>query len=209
MSRVIKIQPIENVFSLTWNLGARCNYDCMYCPSSLHNNYSEHVNFELLQTRWKNILEKTSYRNLKYKISFTGGEVTANPDFIGFLTWLHDHYDQLLFRILVTTNGSSTLAYYKKLFTLVDNISFSVHSEHINEQRFFYTVIELHHSLGQDKHLHVNIMDEPWNRHRIKLYTDLLNEQNISWSVNAIDFDFQTRSYPIMKGKLNLDIPQS
>jgi len=206
MPNIIKIQPVSPVFSVTWNIGTRCNYDCMYCPTSLHDNYSENSPLAVLQQRWQSIYEKTHRRKLKYKISFTGGEVTANKQFLPLVEWLRTQYSTHIDQILLTTNGSASFQYYKKIFECVNNISFSLHSEHVNEQLFFNKIIKLHQQLESGKHLHVNIMNEFWNQSQIEKYITLLNKHAISHSINAIDYSVQTRSYPIMKGKLNLGI---
>lgn len=206
MSNIIRIEPVERVFSITWNFGARCNYDCMYCPTNLHDSTSPHRTIHELKKIWLSIVDKTQQKNLKYKISITGGEVTGNRDFIPFLTWLKNNYTNQIDKILLTTNGSATLKYYQRLLTLVDNISFSMHSEHINEQKFFDIVLNLKQDLPLNKHMHVNIMDEWWNQDRIKLYCSILEKHQISHNVNRIDYSSQTRTYPIMKGKLNLAI---
>jgi hypothetical protein len=159
-----------------------------------------------LQQRWQSIYEKTHQRKLKYKISFTGGEVTANKQFLPLVHWLRAEYTSHIDAILFTTNGSASFQYYKKIFDWVDNISFSLHSEHVNEQQFFQKIIKLHQQLELGKHLHVNIMNEFWNQDQIKKYVKLLDDHAISHSVNTIDYSVQTRSYPIMKGKLNLGI---
>lgn len=209
MTKIIRIEPVVRVFSITWNLGARCNYDCMYCPSSLHDSTSPHKSLQELKRVWVDIVEKTQAKNLKYKISFTGGEVTGNKYFLPFLTWLRNNYADKIDKILLTTNGSATLKYYQRLLNLVDNISFSTHSEHINEQKFFDTVIALKSHLPKNKHIHVNIMDEYWNQDRIKLYSELLAKNQISHNVNRIDYSAKTRDYTVMKGKLNLAIARA
>jgi organic radical activating enzyme len=202
MEKVIKIQPIDNVFSLTWNFGPRCNYDCMYCPTKFHNNITSHYTLLYLQNYWQNIFEKTKHRGLLYKISITGGEVTGNKDFIPFIQWLRDNHNQHIFKILLTTNGSATKKYYEKLYNLIDNISFSTHSEHIDEQKFFKTITSI--KLPEGKHMHVNIMDEFWNQDRIELYKKILEKHQISYGVNEINYNHKIRDYPIFKGKLNL-----
>jgi len=204
MNKIIKIIPADRVFSVTWNLSIRCNYDCMYCPTTLHDSTSPHPDLETLQNRWISIVSNTQHKSLKYKISFTGGEVTGNKNFVPFLQWLRHNYGHQIDKILITTNGSATYKYYNKLLDCVDNISFSVHSEHIDEKKFFDTVLNLHRNLPTGKHIHVCIMDEYWNVDRIKLYQQLLTNHNISHNVNQIDYSVQTRSHPIMKGKLNL-----
>ena len=209
MPKVYKLEPIDRVFSITWNIGTRCNYDCMYCPTTLHDNHSKHTSLELLKRRWQLIYEKTSHTNLPYKISFTGGEVSANKNFLPLVRWIRNYHESKIFKILATSNGSASLSYYRRLITLVDNLSLSLHSEHVDEQKFFDTVLLLHQNLPVGKHLHVNIMDEFWNQQRIPYYQALLKQQGISHSVNKIDYSLQTRTVPIMKGKLNLALQQS
>lgn len=201
---IIRIAPFESTFSITWNLGRRCNYDCMYCPVELHDATSNHYSLAELQLYWNNIISKTQSKNLKYKVSFTGGEVTGNKDFVPFLKWLRSNYNNQIAQLLITTNGSATYKYYRGLFDLVDNISFSLHSEHVDEQKFFDKVIKLKQHLPIGKHIHVNIMDEYWNRDRFLIYTKILSDQKISNTINQIDYSQQTRTVPVLKGKLNL-----
>lgn len=206
MPEIYKLEPVDQVFSITWNIGTRCNYDCMYCPTELHDNHSKHATLELLKQRWQSIYQKTQDKNLSYKISFTGGEVSANKSFLPLVCWIRNTYQSQIAMILATSNGSASFAYYTRLFALIDNLSLSFHSEHADEQKFFDLVIALHQNLPPGKHLHVNIMDEFWNQDRIPAYQDLLSKHQISHAVNAIDYSLQTRSIPIMKGKVNLAI---
>jgi molybdenum cofactor biosynthesis enzyme MoaA len=204
--KIISVTPVDEYFSITWQLGIRCNYDCMYCPTSYHDSTSLHHSLDKLQQAWISIFEKTKHHNLKYKVSLTGGELTTNKHFLPFVEWLRENYNQHLFKILLTTNGSATLNYYKKVFKVIDNISFSMHSEHINETEFFNMIIELSKAINPDKFMQVNIMNEFWNRNRIPAYTALLDKHHISYSVNDIDYQHQTRDFPIFKGDLNLGI---
>jgi organic radical activating enzyme len=200
---ITSVEPIDSVFSITWKITVRCNYDCMYCPTKWHNNNGEHHSLQQLKDAWHRILEKTQQSNLPYKISFTGGEITTNKNFLPFLQWLRSYYNDKIFMILMTTNGSASYQYYTKLTKLVDNLSFSVHSEHIDEKRFFDTILKLK-SNNPECFVHVNIMDEFWNRERIPLYVQLLEQHSISHSINTVKYSLQTRTVPIMKGKLNL-----
>jgi hypothetical protein len=178
----------------------------MYCPPSLHDNTSRHPDLSLLQQRWQSIYSKTSDKNLPYKISFTGGEVSSNKSFLPLVEWLRNTYGNSIFKILVSSNGSASLRYYTRLFRLVDNLSLSFHSEHADENKFFSQVIALRKNVPPGKHLHVIIMDEKWNQSRIPLYTDILIKHKISHSVNKIDYSKANRIEPIMKGKQNLAI---
>jgi hypothetical protein len=159
MTKIISINPTEKYFSLNWQIDIRCNYDCMYCSSEWHNDSSEFKGMEELQNVWLNVFNKTKNLNLPYKISFTGGELTANKNFLPFVTWLKNNYSEYLFKVLVTTNGSASTGYYQKMFEAVDNISFSLHSEHIDEQKFFNKLIQLRKKLLPNNFIHVDIMN--------------------------------------------------
>lgn len=202
---IVKVTPVNQVFSITWMLGARCNFDCMYCDSEYHNSTDTHHTLEELKDYWNDIYKNTCHRNLKYKISFGGGEVTTNKDFLPFAIWLKEQFGDKIDKLLLTTNGSAGLQYYKNLLVAIDNISFSVHTEHINEKKFFNTVVELHKEISIDKFLHVNIMNEFWNSDRIPKYEKILKDNGISYSINEINYSTQTRKIPIFKGKLNLE----
>jgi MoaA/NifB/PqqE/SkfB family radical SAM enzyme len=202
--KIIRVEPIEKYISLTWMIGAICNYDCMYCPSWSHNNDRPHNTFEDLKTTWLNFYTATRDKNLSYKISFTGGEVTANKNFLPLIKFLRQQQNVNI-RILLTTNGSASGRYYQQIANLVDSIIFSTHSEFFDEQKFFKKVFLINQQMIRpEKSVHVNIMDEYWNQDRIKLYKQLLDNHDISYSVNAINYDIKIRDFPLQKGQLNL-----
>lgn len=205
MNNIISVEPIEKVFSITWMIGRRCNYDCMYCPTELHDKVSSHHDLLKLKEAWKNIHYQTSAKQLAYKISFTGGEVTANKNFLPFVIWLKQNYN--ISSILITTNGSAGLKYYEKLTNYVDSISFSTHTEFMNEKLFFQKVIYLNKLMPRPKKsFHVNIMDEFWAKDRIQLYEKFCMKNEISFSINKIEYDKKTRAEVLKNGRSNLEI---
>ena len=193
------------MISLTWMIGSRCNYDCMYCPTQLHDATSAHPDLEKLKLAWNNLYSRTKHLNQPYKISFTGGEVTANKSFLPLIEYIKNgEFD--IGQLVVTTNGSASLNYYQRLCNLIDCISFSTHSEFFNEAEFFTKVDQLNQIMTRpEKSLHVNIMDEYWNQDRIKLYKTWLQDRGISYSVNYINYDQQTRTHVLNQGKQNLE----
>jgi MoaA/NifB/PqqE/SkfB family radical SAM enzyme len=206
IEKIISVTPTTEYLSLTWMLGARCNYDCMYCPTELHDATSQPHDLETMQQVWKNIYEKTQYKNLLYKISFTGGEVTANKNFLPLVQWLRNNYKDIAM-ILLTTNGSASKRYYIDLCQHVESISFSTHSEFMNEKRFFETVAAINKIMVRPKKsIHVNIMDEYWNQERIKIYQKFLDQHAVSYSVNSVDYATATRTYVLNQGEQNLAI---
>lgn len=204
--KIVQVNPLPEHFSVTWMLGSRCNYDCMYCPSELHDTNSRPHDLETMQRVWQNIYNQSCDKNLPYKISFTGGEVTANKNFLPLVQWLRTSFSSIDM-LLLTTNGSASKNYYLKLAQYVESISFSTHSEFMNEQEFFDKVLAVNQVMPRPKKsVHVNIMNEYWNQDRILLYQQWLQQHGISHSVNSIDYSFQTRNMFLNKGKKNLAI---
>jgi MoaA/NifB/PqqE/SkfB family radical SAM enzyme len=204
MTEIIKVTPTDVAIKLTWMIGARCNYDCMYCSTELHDKTSQHHSLEYMQNAWMSFYEKTKDLDLPYKIAFTGGEVTANKNFLPLVRWMREQPVEL--KILLSSNGSASLPYYLKLCKLVDALSLSVHSEFINEKVFFEKAKELNKvMIRPEKSFHINIMDEFWNQDRIPIYKKFLEEHDISHSVNRINYTVQTRTFPIFSKKAKHD----
>lgn len=204
-NKIIRVEPTTPMIALTWMIGSRCNYDCMYCPAELHDKTSAHPDFEKLKMVWKSLYQKTKDQQLPYKISFTGGEVTANKSFLPLVEYLTSG-EFNIGQLIVTSNGSASLIYYKKLTQLVDAISFSTHSEFINEKTFFNKVLIINNMMIRPKKsFHLNIMNEFWNQDRIELYKSWCNHHNVAYSINTIDYGNQIRNNPIMQGTYNLE----
>jgi MoaA/NifB/PqqE/SkfB family radical SAM enzyme len=203
-SPIVRIEPTETMISLSWMLGPRCNYDCMYCSTTNHNNTSPHPKIEKLLMAWESFYSRVAHIGLPVKIAFTGGEVTANRGFLPLLEHIRNG-DYNIGQIVVSTNGSASLKYYQKLASQVDAISFSTHSEFFNEAVFFDKVIKINKLMVRPKKsVHVNVMDEPWNADRNIMYQELLAKHNISYSVTKINFSRQIRTYPLQQGVKNL-----
>jgi MoaA/NifB/PqqE/SkfB family radical SAM enzyme len=205
MQNIIKVLPTEKYYSVTWMLGKLCNYDCMYCPAEWHDKDSRPHDLETMKQVWINIYSKTQHLKLPYKISFTGGEVTANKNFLPLVQWLRKEYPTI--RIEITTNGSASVRYYKDLAILVNSITFSTHSEFMHEKEFFDKVLLVKYTMLKLKSdVHVNIMNEFWNQERIELYKQFLTKYNIDYSIENIDYSTQIRTNFVNKGTQDLVI---
>lgn len=196
MKKIIRIEPTNPVFSVIWNIGLRCNFDCMYCPSFFHNLTDLDKSLDELKSDWIEIFNKTQQKQLKYKIAFTGGEVTLNKNFLPFLEWLNVEYSNYISEVGFTTNGSANQQYYIKLIELniITYVCFSTHSEFFNEQKFFKTVKAVHkRSIELNKSMHVNVMNEYWNTAQNNKYVEYLTANGINCSLNEIDYSHKIR----------------
>ena len=122
--------PHQDSIKIEWNLGKRCNYDCSYCPASIHDNSSPHTDIAIL----KATVDKLMMLGKTIRISFTGGEPCVHPKFVELVKYCKDVGVSW---ISVTTNGTLPYEFYSALEA--DQIVFSIHLE-FDWERVFNTV---------------------------------------------------------------------
>lgn len=182
-----KVTPYKDLFSITWNIGPRCNFACSYCPPKWNDKTSPHKTLDEFKAIWLDILAKSQYKNKPYKLSFTGGEVTLNKNFKPFTIWLQDNYKDRIENIGITTNGSATLKYYLELIEYVDFISFSSHFDWANKDKFYKNITETHKKATLlNKNIYVNIMNEDNNQKDVNELFEYCKENKIPAGINAI-----------------------
>jgi len=76
MYKIIGRWPHQNTIKIEWNIGKRCNYDCSYCPSMIHDNISPHTDINILKTT----VDVLSNLGTKVRLSLTGGEPCVHSD---------------------------------------------------------------------------------------------------------------------------------
>lgn len=111
----------QDSIKVEWNIGKRCNYDCSYCPGSIHDNNSPHTNIDILKTA----VDKLMALGKPIRLSFTGGEPTVHPKFKELIVYCKDIGVNW---ISVTTNGTLPVEFYSML--PVDQYVFSIHFEY-------------------------------------------------------------------------------
>jgi MoaA/NifB/PqqE/SkfB family radical SAM enzyme len=126
-------------FLITWDLGPRCNYDCSYCPSHRHDNFSPYASLEELENTADFLFSYISlisrYRNNKdFHVSFTGGEPTVNPNFIEFAKYIKKEYtkkylNQFNLKLDLTTNGAMGNKICDAVIQNFDFVTVSYHAE--------------------------------------------------------------------------------
>ena len=200
---IIKVEPYFQSFVIHWLIGTRCNYNCSYCPDMWHNYTAQDKSLDELQKGWLKVIEKNNSRIQKYELSFLGGENTLNKDFLPFLQWIHNNFRNIISNIGFITNGTASIKYYKEALNYCDWITFSIHSEFMNEYKFFKTVTKINELSKNTKcKIKVNIMNESWHHDRIKIYKNYLDKLNIDNYVHPIhDFheNKKTKNVPVQK----------
>jgi MoaA/NifB/PqqE/SkfB family radical SAM enzyme len=130
MYKVTSRWPHQGSIKVEWNLGKRCNYDCSYCPASIHDNTSLHVDIAIL----KKAVDDLVALNKPIRLSFTGGEPCVHPKFDELVRYAKH---KGVSWISVTTNGTRPFEFYSSL--PVDQYVFSIHFEY-DWRRVFNTV---------------------------------------------------------------------
>ena len=120
----------QDSIKIEWNLGKRCNYDCSYCPASIHDNTSPHREWMNLQ----DTVDRLMTLGKPIRLSFTGGEPCVHPKFLELIKYCK-HVG--VSWISVTTNGTLPFEFYSALEA--DQIVFSIHLE-FDWKRVFNTV---------------------------------------------------------------------
>ena len=122
-----------SAIKIEWNLGKRCNYDCSYCPSEIHDNSSTHTDIEIL----KSTVDKLASLGKSIRLSFTGGEPCVHPKFSELVKYARH---KGITWISVTTNGTLPHEFYSSL--PVDQLVISLHLEY-DWQRVYNTMSKI------------------------------------------------------------------
>ena len=203
MNKIIKIAPTERFFSISWIPHIRCNYDCMYCPENRHDNTTVFPDLEQMKSHWQQIFNKTSHLGLPYKINWSGGEPTLWKNFLPIINWIQSEYGSYIKQMGTISNGSASAKYYLKLFSHLDYLTFSTHTEYLDEKKFFKTAQDCQrYAVDNNKSFMINIMEEYWNLETSKRLIDLCKQYHINFHVSQIIYNLPgTRNYPIFKIK--------
>ena len=130
MYKVTSRWPHQGSIKVEWNLGKRCNYDCSYCPSAIHDNTSPHTDINTLRSTVDKLVELGK----PIRLSFTGGEPCVHPKFDELVRYAKH---KGISWISVTTNGTRPFEFYDTL--PVDQYVFSIHLEY-DWRKVFNTV---------------------------------------------------------------------
>jgi len=196
-----------------WFLGKRCNFDCVYCSPSIHDNHSEYPLLEKLLDYY-DYLTNTIVNNEKNKKTisyiFGGGEPTLIPGYIEFLEHItNDNRFNSEIRTLTNLTGSP-----KKLYRLnqLCDITFSVHLAYMTDK--FIDKADRFFSLRDEtsKSLTMKFMYDKRYAERIDKMLEVLNNHtNLNYSVtplhdksdkNLYQYDDNDKKYFKLRGKL-------
>lgn len=174
MYKVTSRWPHQDQIKVEWNIGKRCNYDCTYCPSIIHDNTSQHTDIAIL----KNTVDKLMTLGKPIRLSFTGGEPCVHPKFKELVAYCK-HVG--ISWVSVTTNGTMPKEFYSDL--PVNQYVFSLHFEY-DWNRVLGTITYIH-EIRKMKFL-VHVMAHHDHMESVKKTTGYLKEYGMPCAVRRI-----------------------
>jgi sulfatase maturation enzyme AslB (radical SAM superfamily) len=183
MSDIVAIQyqdkKRDNVVRVEWMLSKKCNFNCSYCTEYVHNKTDGFPSLEVMNSTIDRLCEKT---NKEIHLAITGGEPVLCKHLIEFVK--HAKSKQQVTHIAITTNGSRSANYYRKLVEYVDHITFSYHFEYGKVERVPDNIKDLAQT-HLDK-IAVHMMMLPTVLDEAKELIEDLRSHNIAVSVRRI-----------------------
>lgn len=176
LHKIISKWPHSDSIKVEWNLGKRCNYDCSYCPSSIHDNFSPHVDINLLEQSVDNLCDLGKL----LRISLTGGEPCVHPDIENFLEYLKR---KNVSWINVTTNGTRGYRWYLDNEFFFNHLVFSLHFE-FDYTRIVDTILKYYDST--EREFFVNVMAHQDYIPQVKTVVKKFDDLGIKYAVRRI-----------------------
>jgi MoaA/NifB/PqqE/SkfB family radical SAM enzyme len=176
MYKITSAWPHQDQIKVEWNLGKRCNYDCSYCPSEIHDNFSPHTDINLLEKTVDQLCEIGK----PLRLSFTGGEPSVHPDFEDLLEYCKR---KSIFWINLTTNGTRPSSWYLNNEMFFNHVVFSLHFEY-DWQRVVRTINEFYDKTEID--FFVNVMAHHDHMDSVRKVVKQFKEVGIKFAVRRI-----------------------
>jgi MoaA/NifB/PqqE/SkfB family radical SAM enzyme len=175
MYKVQNINDNSDSIKIEWNLGKRCNLDCAYCPSEIHDNHSPHTNINLI----KKAIDKISTLSKPVRLSFTGGEPSVHPNIEEILNLAANKTKWLN----MTTNALRKGSWYHD--QPVNHYVFSLHFDNNFQNRALENIIEFSKTNTQKEYF-VNVMAHHDYMPQVKNAVQYLEKHDINYAVRRI-----------------------
>lgn len=176
MYKITSAWPHRDQVKVEWNLGKRCNYDCAYCPTEIHDNFSPHTDINVLES----CVDKLCQLDKPLRISLTGGEPCVHPDIEDLLEYLKR---KNVYWINITTNGTRGYRWYLDNEMFFNHLVFSLHFEQ-DWYRIFDTILKYYDATERD--FFVNVMAHHKYMHNVKSVVKKFDEIGVKYAIRRI-----------------------
>lgn len=116
----------SNLLDILYTITTTCNYDCHYCAPSSKDAKHRFPDYALLIKNLDHLLTVYKKRKSKIRINLAGGETTLWPKLGEFVQWCKTTHDC---NVVMASNGSRTLRWWREYAKYFDDIQISVHRE--------------------------------------------------------------------------------
>jgi MoaA/NifB/PqqE/SkfB family radical SAM enzyme len=176
MFKITSRWPHQDSVHVEWNIGKRCNYNCSYCPSSIHDNFSPHTDINILEQA----VDKLCEIGRPVRISLTGGEPCVHPDIEDLL----DYFKRKeISWVNITTNGTRGYRWYLDNEMYFNHMVFSLHFEY-DWTRIVDTILKYYDTTERD--FFVNVMAHHNYMDNVKTVVKKFDELGIKYAVRRI-----------------------
>jgi len=176
MYKVTSSWPHQDQIKVEWNLGKRCNYDCAYCPSVIHDNTSPHTDLAILEQT----VDKLVSIGRPIRLSFTGGEPTVHPHIEDLLEYCRR---KGVFWVNLTTNGTRPSRWYLNNEMYFNHLVFSLHFEY-DWKRVVHTINQFYDETEID--FFVNVMAHHQHMDEVRTVVAQFIQKGIKFAVRRI-----------------------
>lgn len=167
----------QDTIKIEWNLGKRCNYDCSYCPSLIHDNTSPHTDINIL----KSTVDKLTTLPKPVRLSLTGGEPCVHPDIEELLFYIKLKNIKWL---SVTTNGTRKGSWYKQM--PVDQYVISLHFTEGDWRKVLDNIHDIIFNNDNPPNIVVNVMAHHNMMTECKMAVEFLETFSIPYVIRRI-----------------------
>ncbi len=148
---------------VVWDISRYCNFDCSYCPPTVHNATDGHQPLHRL-LHIVDLAERYFDGEKGIQFSLSGGEPTFDPN----ITILCKYIQSKGHHVHVQSNGSRGRKLWEALSPYVDSITVSVHFEFMNEDRLFRNVQYILDNLSETGILELKMIAQEENIERVR-----------------------------------------
>lgn len=191
------------IISVTWFIGLRCNYDCSYCPSYNHDNYSPHIDKSKAFHFLDQIEQYSITQGKKFKLAITGGEPFVHPNFLELLKY--SKTKNKITQLCVVTNGSLPLSIYEQSSEYITNMTISLHLE--QSDKVIDETVEKINKLNKIKSWFfvVNLMAMTGKFEKLRSIIKNFHDNHVKFVLRKIDSPNQHKQKSIRKKDLPND----
>jgi len=178
MFKITSKWPQQHFTKIEWNLGKRCNLDCEYCPTEIHDSTSHHTDIKIL----KSTVDKITAFERPSRISLTGGEPCVHPNIEELLQYIKKNISW----INVTTNGTRPAHWYVE--QPVSHYVFSLHFDNKIWENTYNNIINFAvlNETFDNIPFHVHLMAHHLHMDKLKQTIAAFKKANIKYTIRRI-----------------------